>query len=167
MFVTSDSSTPWFISLLNIASELLPGITHVQESSATAQNMSSTTESATKESTQNRLSMAEMALEDKAVITTEMALEEHEVQCQPSEYMSGLPLALLMLSLCIGTFLVSLDRTIITVVSSYTLRGLLDTKEFDAIAYPTHYSRFQVNCRYWVVWSSILDYVLRIHATLR
>ncbi|KAE9366713.1 MFS general substrate transporter [Stipitochalara longipes BDJ] len=48
-------------------------------------------------------------------MVTEAKSEELEIECQTSEYMSGLPLTLLMLSLCIGTFLVSLDRTIITV----------------------------------------------------
>jgi hypothetical protein len=69
------------------------------------------------ESSQSSLPIVEMAIADKEVMTTEIPSEVPKAKSQPSTYMSGLPLTLLMLSISLGTFLVSLDRTIITVVS--------------------------------------------------
>lgn len=72
------------------------------------------------ESSRSSLPIDDMAIADKGVMRTETPSEVPEVEFQPLQYMSGLPLTLLMLSICLGTFLVSLDRTIITVVSLYT-----------------------------------------------
>jgi hypothetical protein len=79
--------------------------------------MSTTPELKIQESSQSSLPTVEMAIADKEVMITETPSEVSEVESQPSTYMSGLPLTLLMLSISLGTFLVSLDRTIITVVS--------------------------------------------------
>jgi hypothetical protein len=81
--------------------------------------MSTTPKLKMQESSQSSVPKAEMAIADKEVMITETPSEVPEVESQPSTYMSGLPLTLLMLSISLGTFLVSLDRTIITVVSLY------------------------------------------------
>jgi hypothetical protein len=80
--------------------------------------MSATLQSTQRELPSNASEIFETTLEDKGGMVTETQSEELEVACQLSEYMSGPPLTLLMFSLCIVTFLVSLDRIIITVVSS-------------------------------------------------
>jgi MFS family permease len=62
-------------------------------------------------------------MKDEEVMATPTSSSIPDARAHLTGYMSGLPLALLMLSLCFGTFLVSLDRTIITVVSSSNIQA--------------------------------------------
>ena len=98
-----------------------------QDSHSSSANMDNTSHTTQRETTPNQSEISEITIEDKGIMVT-IRKSQEGAECEPSEYMSGPPLTLLILSLCIATFLVSLDRTIITVVSSCFLKYRLMLK---------------------------------------
>jgi hypothetical protein len=109
--------TPYRSRLLNTSDQKSIPEGLAREVHSLFADMSTTSELEIQESSQSSLPTVEIAIAHKEAMITETPSQVPEVESQPSTYMSGLPLTLLMLSISLGTFLVSLDRTIITVVS--------------------------------------------------